>query len=77
MYGKGALSRAIIDGLFAQRQLNGDPDIIAKDDPEFLQAVVAQGKRAEDRCRREGYTATIADAYAHAEVPLNTEVIKK
>ena len=70
MYGKGALNRAIVDGLFAQRKLDGDPDIIAKDDPEFLRAVVAQGKRAEEVCRREGWTATIAHAYAHAGVPL-------
>jgi len=70
MYGKGALNRAIIDGLYAQRKLDGDPDIIANDDPEFLQAVIAQGKRAEERCRREGWTATIADAYASARVPL-------
>lgn len=73
MYGKGALLRAIIDGLYAQRKLNGDPDIIAKDDPEFLQAVIAQGKRAEEMCRREGWTATIAHAHTQGGVPLKED----
>ena len=73
MYGKGALLRAMIDGLFAQRKLKGDPDIIASDDPDVLRSIVAQGKRAEESCRREGYSRTIEHAYAHAEVPLKKD----
>jgi len=70
MYGKGALLRAITEGLYAQRKLAGDSDILIRDDPEFINAVIAQGKRAEGTCRREGYFRTIEGAYHRAKLPL-------
>jgi len=70
MYGKGAYFRAIVDGLLAQKKIDGDISIIAKDDPEFLKAVVSQGKSAEAQCREEGWHKTIERAYNMARVPL-------
>ena len=48
------LGIAVADGLLAQRKLDGDPDIIATDEPRELQAIVSQGKRAEAILRQNG-----------------------
>ncbi|MBM4463833.1 MAG: hypothetical protein FJ012_11020 [Chloroflexi bacterium] len=53
-YALAMLGIAVSDGLMAQRKLDGDPDIIATDDPRELQAIVSQGKRAEAILRRNG-----------------------
>lgn len=48
------LTKNMIEGIYAQRKLNGDPDIIAKDDPEFLKFVIRQGNRSEERLLQMG-----------------------
>jgi hypothetical protein len=53
-YGLMILGIAVSDGLLAQRKLDGDPDIIATDEPRELQAIISQGKRAEAILRRNG-----------------------
>ncbi|MBM4463859.1 MAG: hypothetical protein FJ012_11155 [Chloroflexi bacterium] len=53
-YALAMLGIAVSDGLMAQRKLDGDPDIIATDDPRELQAIVSQGKRAETILRQNG-----------------------
>ena len=70
MYGKGAVLRAIVEGLYAQRKLAGDPDIFIEDDPDFINAVIAQGKRAEEMCRKEGWFKTIEGGYRRGGMPL-------
>lgn len=59
-------SMAVIDGLLAQRKADGDKTIIAPDDPQVLQAIISQGKRAEGILRRNGGEAYIRDAYRRA-----------
>ena len=48
------LGIAVADGLLAQRKMDGDPHIIATDEPRELQAIVSQGKRAEAILRQNG-----------------------
>jgi len=45
---------AMIDGILAQRKLNGDPDVIATDDRDTLEATISQGKRIEAFCKHRG-----------------------
>ena len=60
MYGSGALYRAIIDGIYARRKLAGDPDIIATDNTETLNAIAAQGERVEAGLRAKGDPDSLA-----------------
>ena len=60
------LGMAVTDGLLAQRKLDGEKTIIAPDDPETLQAIVSQGKRAEGILRSNGNEAYIRGAYRRA-----------
>ena len=46
--------KAMVEGLYGQRKLDGDPDIIATDDVDTLKSIVAQGKDIEATCKREG-----------------------
>jgi hypothetical protein len=62
MYKNGALYRAIVDGIIAQRILNGDPTAHGPKDPETLHALVGQGKRVEETCRQLGKFKTIERA---------------
>jgi len=57
--GYAAYVRAIADGIMAQRKLDGDRDVFAPDDPETLNSIVRQGKRAEERCIKEGWLNTL------------------
>ncbi len=61
-------SRAVQDGLLAERKLRGDPDIIATDDREELQRIISQGKRCEGTLRKHGKEDWIKMAYARAGV---------
>ena len=61
-------SMAVIDGLLAQRKVDGDKTIYAPDDPQVLQAIISQGKRAEGILRRNGGEAYIESAYRSAGV---------
>ncbi len=72
-YKTGLLAKDIKEGLYARRKLNGDPDIIATDDPEILKDIIAQGKDAEDICRQEGMDWLIKKVYKRAGVPLESE----
>jgi len=72
-YKTGLLVKDIKEGLYARRKLDGDPEIIATDDPEILKAIMAQGKRAEVICKREGLEWLIEKAYKRAEIPLGKE----
>ncbi|MFO7996441.1 MAG: hypothetical protein R6U93_04755 [Dehalococcoidia bacterium] len=67
MYKDGALYRAMVDGILAQRILDGDPTAHGPKDPEVLKALVAQGKRVEERCRQLGKLETIERAKQNAE----------
>lgn len=62
MYKDGALYRAMVDGILAQRKLNGDPTAYGPDNPSVLTALVNQGKRVEEKCRQRGKFKTIARA---------------
>ena len=53
-YDLRVLGIAVADGLLAQRKLDGDPDIIATDDPRDLRAMVSGGKGAEAILRQSG-----------------------
>ncbi|MBM4463861.1 MAG: hypothetical protein FJ012_11165 [Chloroflexi bacterium] len=57
------LTRAVIDGLLAQRKMDGDSDVFAPDDWRHLDAIIQQGKRAEARLRELGYEKQIEGAY--------------
>ncbi len=72
-YKTGLLAKDIKEGLYARRKLDGDPDIIATDAPEILKDIIAQGKRAEAICKREGLEWLIEKAYKRAEIPLGKE----
>jgi len=61
-------SMAVIDGLLAQRKVDGDKTIFAPDDPQVLQAIISQGKRSEGILRRNGGEAYIESAYRSAGV---------
>jgi len=63
MIGLGGLTRAVIDGLLAQRKMDGNPEVIASDDWRTLERIIAQGKRAEATLRRLGEEEYIKDAY--------------
>jgi len=52
----------MVDGILAQRILDGDPTAHGPKDPETLNALVAQGKRIEESCRSEGKLKTIERA---------------
>ena len=67
MYKDGALYRAMVDGILAQRILDGDPTAHGPEDPEVLRALVAQGKRVEESCLRAGKLKTIERAKRDAE----------
>ncbi len=54
MYKSGAQYRAIVDGIYARRKLNGDPDVIATDNTETLKGIAAQGERVEAGLRAKG-----------------------
>ena len=61
-------TRAVQDGLLAQRKLDGDANIIATDDHDQLQRIVSQGKRMEGVLRMQGKHAWLKKAYERAEV---------
>ena len=61
-------SMAVIDGLLAQRKVDGDKTIYAPDDPQVLQAIISQGKRSEGILRRNGGETYIESAYRSAGV---------
>jgi len=63
---KAVLRRNVIEGIYAQRKLAGDPNIIAKDDPEFLEFVVRQGKTAEERLLELGEEALLEETKREA-----------
>jgi hypothetical protein len=63
MIGLGGLTRAVIDGLLAQRKMDGDPEVIAPDDWQTLDWIIRQGKRAEASLRRLGLEEQIKCAY--------------
>jgi len=54
MYKSGAQYRAIVDGIYARRKLNGDPDVIATDDTKTLREIADQGERVEAGLRAKG-----------------------
>jgi hypothetical protein len=62
------LAVSVVDGLLAQRKLDGDSTIIANDDREELQRIISQGKRPEGILRQNGQTLFLKQAYARAEV---------
>jgi hypothetical protein len=68
MYKTGALYRAMVDGYIAQHKLKGDPGAIAPYDGDTLQAIIHQGKQAEQICRERGYLNLITEAKAMAGV---------
>jgi len=61
-------TRAVIDGLLAQRKVDGDMTIIAPGDPQVLQAIISQGKRVEGTLRAVGREDYLKRAYEKAEV---------
>lgn len=61
-------SRAVQDGLLAQRKLDGDQTIVATDDHDELQRIVSQGKRCEGTLRRQGKLDWLRMAYERARV---------
>ena len=63
------LSRAVGDGLLAERKLNGDPTIIASDNHEELQRIISQGKRSEGILRQNGQIGFLKMAYERGGVP--------
>lgn len=65
-WAEAMLGIAVKDGLLAQRKQDGDQTIFAPDDPQILQAIVSQGKRAEGILRRNGGEAYIRGAYRRA-----------
>ncbi|MBM4463831.1 MAG: hypothetical protein FJ012_11010 [Chloroflexi bacterium] len=67
-YDIGILTRAVIDGLLAQRKMDGDSDVYAPDDWQTLDAIIAQGKRAEASLRSLGYEKQIEGAYERGGV---------
>ena len=62
MYNTGNTLMTMIDGILAQRKLNSDPDVIATDDRDTLEAIVSQGKRIEASCRKKGLEHLIEQA---------------
>lgn len=60
--------RAMVDGLYAQRKLQGDTDIIATDDTDTLKRIVAQGKKFEAACKRDDLNDLVKKAYEKAGV---------
>ena len=69
MYNTGILLRAMIDGILAQRKLDGDPDVIATDGRDTLEAIVSQGKRIEASCREKGLEHLIEQARKEGAKP--------
>jgi len=67
-YGLMILGIAVIDGLLAQRKMDGDPEIIAPDDWETLDWIIRQGKGAEASLRAMGKEKQIEGAYREAGV---------
>jgi hypothetical protein len=67
MYRDGALYQAMVDGLIAQRKLDGDTTAHGPEDPEVLRALVAQGRRVEESCRQAGKFKTIERAKRDAQ----------
>ena len=67
-WSEALLARAVQEGLYAQRKLDGDPSTIGPDDHEELQRIVSQGKRAESLLRREGSIEYVRGAYERAGV---------
>lgn len=67
MYKDGALYQAMVDGLIAQRKLDGDTTAHGPEDPKVLHALVAQGKRFEETCRQLGKLKTIERAKRDAQ----------
>jgi hypothetical protein len=65
-FAEAMLGIAVTDGLLAMRKLDGDVTIFAPDDPQVLQAIISQGKRAEGILRRNGGEAYIESAYRRA-----------
>ena len=68
MIGLGGLTRAVIDGLLAQRKMDGDTEVISSDDWQTLDFIIRQGKRAEAALRRLDYEAQVKYAYEKADV---------
>jgi hypothetical protein len=66
MIGLGGLTRAVIDGLLAQRKMDGDPEIIASDDWKVLEWIIRQGKGAEASLRAMDRESQIKYAYGKA-----------
>lgn len=71
-YAEAILSRAVMDGILAQRKLNGDASISGPDDHDQLQALISQGKQAEGQLRasstRDGL-ALLKRAYENEKEP--------
>jgi hypothetical protein len=70
------LSGAVLNGLNAQRKLNGDTTISGPDNHDHLQAIVSQGKFAEGQLRASGTRDALfhlKDAYRIAEVPFHEQ----
>jgi hypothetical protein len=66
------LSGAVLNGLNAQRKLDGDPTISGPDDHDQLQVIISQGKNSEGRLRASGTRDALhhlREAYRIAEVP--------
>ena len=69
MYNTGILLRAMIDGIVAQRKLDGDSSIIATNDIDALKRIVSQGKRIEASCRQKGLGDLIEQAQKEGARP--------
>jgi len=62
-WSEALLARAVQEGLYAQRKLNGDPSILGPDDHNELQLIISQGKRAEGTLRQIGKLDYLRMAY--------------
>ena len=63
---EAVLYRNVIEGIYAERKLNGDPDILADDDPKFLKAVIRQGKNAARLLAERGRQDLVEEARDYA-----------
>ena len=63
---EAVLYRNVVEGLYAERKLQGDPDIIAKDDPDFLNKVIKQGKRSAELLIAKGRADLVVEARDYA-----------
>jgi hypothetical protein len=68
-YADSLATRAVKDGLLAQKKLDGDTTVMAPDSHEELQRLVSQGKRMESLLRQLKKIDWLKRAYQKAEVP--------